>query len=176
MLQYMGMEGPEMRIGVRSAMGAEVSPPLLLVEGELVGLGPLRRDLVPTYLRWISAREVARGTGSTAVQTLEAEHGWFERSSNDPAAAHFTVYDLADLAPVGTTALAAINHHQSTAIFGIMLGDRRGRGLGRRRLASPSTGRCSPPAPPRSRRSADGAAPAFRCRPRPGLRGTGRRR
>jgi diamine N-acetyltransferase len=111
-------------------VGSEHSPPLLLVEGELVGLGPLRRDLVPTYQRWISSREVARGVGSTGVHTLESEQGWFERSSNNPAAAHFTIYDRADMTPVGTSALASIDHHQGTATFGILLGERRGRGLG----------------------------------------------
>ena len=32
--------------------------PILNLRGEKVALGPLRRDLVPTYLRWINDFEV----------------------------------------------------------------------------------------------------------------------
>ena len=47
-----------------------------------------------------------------------------------PTAAHFTIHDRSDGAPVGTAALMAINHRNGTARFGILLGERRGRGLG----------------------------------------------
>ncbi len=109
---------------------ADRPAPPLLVEGERVALGPLRRDLIPTYQRWVSALEVAFGVGHLGVLTLDAEQAWYERASSDPAAAHFTIYDRADLAPVGTCALFAIDHHHGTATFGIQLGERRGQGLG----------------------------------------------
>jgi RimJ/RimL family protein N-acetyltransferase len=105
--------------------------PLLLVRGKRAGLGALRRDLISTYHRWWSDPEVMRGQGNTAASTVEAVQGWYDRAaSSDAREVHFTVYDLADLTPVGTTLLVRIDHHQGTAEFGIQIGERRSQGLG----------------------------------------------
>jgi diamine N-acetyltransferase len=66
---------------------------------------------------------------------VEAEEAWYDEavqasSGPQPAAAHFTIYDRADRTPVGTTALMNIDHHNGRARFGILLGDRRGNGIG----------------------------------------------
>jgi len=53
-----------------------------------------------------------------------------DRTIPDLHQAHFTVYDLTDLTPVGNTLLVRIDHHQGTAEFGILIGERRGQGLG----------------------------------------------
>ena len=52
----------------------ELQPqPFILVQGQRVGLGALRRDLIPTYLKWRSDPEVSRGTGEASqVPTDEA--------------------------------------------------------------------------------------------------------
>jgi diamine N-acetyltransferase len=105
--------------------------PLLLVSGKRVGLGALRRDLIPSYLRWRSNLDVLRGLGSTNVPTLEAVKAWYEQATRpDSAEVHFTVYDLTDLAPVGTTLLVRVDQLAGTAEFGILIGERRGQGLG----------------------------------------------
>jgi diamine N-acetyltransferase len=105
--------------------------PHLIVTGERVALGPLRQDLVPVYARWVTTLEVARGVGSTVVYTVETERAWYEEAAKpDPRQALFTVYDRLDLAPIGTTGLTGIDHRHGTATFGIMLGERRGQGLG----------------------------------------------
>src|SRR5919198_698339 len=39
--------------------------PLILVAGQRVGLGALRRDLIPTYVRWRSDLEVLRALGES---------------------------------------------------------------------------------------------------------------
>jgi diamine N-acetyltransferase len=106
--------------------------PLLLVRGQRVGLGPLRRDLVTTYVRWRTDLEVLRGLGSSIqVPTIEAMEAWYEQAirpgSNE---VHFTVYDLEDLAPVGTALLVRVDHQAGTAEFGITIGERRTQGLG----------------------------------------------
>jgi RimJ/RimL family protein N-acetyltransferase len=106
--------------------------PLLLVRGQRVGLGPLRRDLVTTYVRWRTDLEVLRGLGaSIQVPTIEAMEAWYEQAvrpgSNE---VHFTIYDLDDLAPVGTALLVRIDHQAGTAEFGITIGERRNQGLG----------------------------------------------
>ncbi|MCW2968510.1 MAG: GCN5-related N-acetyltransferase, partial [Solirubrobacteraceae bacterium] len=67
--------------------------------------------------------------------TEETELAWFERVSalsaeRTPPQAQFTIHDLADNAPVGTCALFEINHAHGLATFGILLGERRGQGLG----------------------------------------------
>jgi RimJ/RimL family protein N-acetyltransferase len=113
----------------------------LIVTGEPVALRPLREDLVPVYARWLTTLEVARGLGNTIIYTVEAEKGWYEQAAKpDPGQAHFTVYDRFDLEPIGTTGLINIDHRHGTATFGIMLGERRGQGLGLRPLGWCSTG------------------------------------
>jgi len=119
------------------AAGASDTPLAMsyLITGERAGLGPLRRDLVSDYARWINQPDVREGTGGLGFHTDETELEWYERSSaasasRTPEAAHFTVHDLSDDAPVGTTGLFAINHLHGVATFGIALGERRGQGLG----------------------------------------------
>ncbi len=106
--------------------------PDLVVVGEQVALGALRRELVPVYLRWRSDVEVLRGLGdSSRVPTLESTTAWYEEATRPGAAeVHFTVYDRTDTAPVGTASLVRVNHHEGTAEFGVVIGERRGRGLG----------------------------------------------
>lgn len=127
--------------------------PTLTIVGERVALGPLRRDLIPDYTRWLNDFEVIRTLGTTPVpMTIEAETAWFERASANSAAPHFTIYvraswatgeqvydppvddetsELAWLA-IGTTALNGIDWRNRTAEFGILIGaaGARGRGYG----------------------------------------------
>src|SRR5919204_2253467 len=106
--------------------------PLILVAGQRVGLGALRRDLIPTYLRWRTDLEVLRGQGaSTQVPTVEAMQAWYERATTPGnGEVHFTIYDLNDLAPVGTALLVRVDPHAGTAEFGLTIGERRNQGLG----------------------------------------------
>jgi len=105
---------------------------LILVQGQRVGLGALRHDLIPAYLRWRSDLEVMRGTGeSIQLPTVEAMQAWYEQATRPGNSdVHFTVYDLGDLAPVGTALLVRINQHDGTAEFGLTIGERRNQGLG----------------------------------------------
>jgi diamine N-acetyltransferase len=105
--------------------------PHLIVTGERVAFGPHRADLIPVYARWITTLEVARGLGNTIIYTVEAEKDWYEQAAKaNPAQAAFVIYDRFDLEPIGTTGLLNIDHRHGTATFGIMLGERRGQGLG----------------------------------------------
>jgi RimJ/RimL family protein N-acetyltransferase len=62
---------------------------------------------------------------------VEDVQAWYDQAaSSDAREVHFTVYDLADLTPVGTTLLVRIDHRQGTAEFGILIGERRNQGLG----------------------------------------------
>jgi diamine N-acetyltransferase len=113
-------------------MSASAQPdPHLIVASERVAFGPLRQDLVPLYARWVSTLEIARGVGTSSFYTVEAEQGWYdEMARSHPGQAFFTVYDRSDLEPIGTTSLAGIDHKNGTATFGILIGERRGQGLG----------------------------------------------
>jgi diamine N-acetyltransferase len=110
-----------------------VSPagePTLIVVGQRAALGPLRRDLIPTYQRWMTDLEVLRGLGQRAVYGIEAEQAFFEQAVKAENAAHFTVYDVSDLTPVGSASLFKIDHANGIADFGIFIGERRGSGIG----------------------------------------------
>ena len=107
--------------------------PIINIAGEKVALGPLRRDLIPLYLRWINDFEVVRFLGAAARPTsLEAEEDWYSRISKAENQAVFTVYEKSELRPIGATRLGEINHAHRTAGFGIMIGekDRWGQGYG----------------------------------------------
>jgi diamine N-acetyltransferase len=112
-----------------------MSTPDEVLEGERVALGPLRKDLADTYRRWIHQLEVRRGLLSMGVYALEAEEAWVEEATGQnagvtPEQANFTIYDLSDGAPAGTAALMDIHWRFGRATFGILIGDRRGKGLG----------------------------------------------
>lgn len=69
----------------------------------------------------------AGGTGRGQVLVTSRNEQAIRPGSDE---VHFTVYDLDDLAPVGTALLVRVNHHAGAAEFGITIGDRRNQGLG----------------------------------------------
>jgi diamine N-acetyltransferase len=107
--------------------------PALNVVGELVALGPLRRDLIPSYQRWINDFETTR---TLAVPprpvTQEQETRWYEQAISSEHDVSFTVYERATLRPVGVTGLHGIDFRDRRANFGIMIGEPgcRGKGYG----------------------------------------------
>ncbi len=107
----------------------------MLLVGDGVALGPLRSDLVGLYARWWNDREVRRGLSSIDIWTIEAAEQWVAEAGRasarqQPEAAHFTVYAMPEITPVGTLALMRIDHHNRRADFGILIGERRGEGIG----------------------------------------------
>ena len=109
--------------------------PQLIVEGTRVALGPLREDLAATYACWVNDPEVRRGLATTALYTVEAEQDWARRTAeaaakHNPEIVAFTIYDRSDLHPVGSCSLMHIDYRFRRAELGILLGERRGQGLG----------------------------------------------
>lgn len=108
-------------------------PPILNITGERVALGPIRRDLLPLYQRWIDDWEVTR-TLSHPLRpvTLEAEESWYQGAAMDGRGAMFTIYERDTLRPIGNTGLEDINHQHRTAVFGILIGEKDcwGKGYG----------------------------------------------
>jgi diamine N-acetyltransferase len=122
-----------MRAGDNASMDSQ--EPDLLVVGEKVALGPLRRDLAGVYARWMNQVEVRRGLVHRGVASAQSQEKWVEENleksaKREPERVEFTVYDRSDSTPVGTAGLFKIAHAHGTAEFGIAIGDRRGQGLG----------------------------------------------
>ena len=112
-----------------------MSEPELLIEGERVALGPLRRDLAASYSRWVNDPDVRFGVEYLAVATPESGEAWVEENNKaaaerEPKSVTFTIYDLTDRTPVGTVGLFDISYMQSSGTLGISLGERRNQGLG----------------------------------------------
>jgi len=108
-----------------------LSDPILNIVGELVALGPLRRDLLPTYQRWINDFGTARYVSNLPLpMSEETELKWFEAATTDQMSPAFTVYERGSGLPVGTTTLHNVNHCHGTAEWGIMIGEAVARGKG----------------------------------------------
>ncbi|HEX5505116.1 MAG TPA: GNAT family protein [Thermomicrobiales bacterium] len=107
--------------------------PVVNIEGDLVALGPLRRDLLPLYHRWINDFGTLRTLGvPPRPMTLEQEQQWFERQATVEGEHVFTIYERATWRPIGNTGLHAVDYRNRSAGFGIMIGepDARGKGYG----------------------------------------------
>ncbi|HET7093865.1 MAG TPA: GNAT family protein [Thermomicrobiales bacterium] len=106
--------------------------PLINIVGERVALGPLRRDLLPLYARWINDFAVTRTMlFPPGPMTLDAETAWYDGAATGEARS-FTIYQRDGWRPIGTLDLRDIDHRNRTAEFGIMIGegDARGKGFG----------------------------------------------
>jgi len=106
-----------------------------LIEDERAALGPMRRDLAATYATWLNRIEVKSGLTNLGILDRETEEAWLEENAKlnaelEPPSANFTIYDRADGAAVGTCALMDIRHRHRRAKFGILIGERRGQGIG----------------------------------------------
>ena len=106
-----------------------------LIEGERVALGPLRRDLAETYAQWLNSLAVRPGLSHLGILDRITEEAWLDEAlkanaAHEPSRVNFTIYARDDGEPVGTSALFDVNHHHARARFGILLGERRGEGLG----------------------------------------------
>ena len=108
-------------------------PPILNIVGELVALGPLRRDLIPLYARWRNDFHVQRTFGDVPMgRTEEWATAWYEGEATATTALWFTIYERATLRPIGHTDLFYVDYRNRTAQWGILIGeaDARGKGYG----------------------------------------------
>lgn len=114
--------------------GSEVpseAEPILNLRGERVALGPLRRDYIPLYVRWLNDLQTHQNLGGFVPQTVEHQERWYERQVKSESSLHFTIYDAQDLAPIGISGLEDIDYRNRTAEFLLMVGEERYRGGGR---------------------------------------------
>jgi RimJ/RimL family protein N-acetyltransferase len=107
--------------------------PVVNIVGDLVALGPLRRELLPAYERWINDLGIARNLGVPPMpMTMEQEEAWYDGLASRPHDVAFVIYEKATWRAIGNTALHQIDHRHRTAEFGILIGepDCRGKGYG----------------------------------------------
>ena len=111
--------------------GENSERPILNIEGDLVALGPLRRDLLPLYQRWINDLRTMRTLGVPPLpMTSEKEQEWYDRQSKAEDDVPFTIYERESLRPIGNTGLHGVDHRNRTATFGILIGEFECRGKG----------------------------------------------
>ena len=114
-------------------VGESSERPILNIEGELVALGPLRRDLLLLYQSWINDLGTTRTLDlPPQPMTMEKEQDWYDRQSRAENSVPFTIYERETWRPIGNTGLDGVDHRNRTATFGIVIGepDCRGKGYG----------------------------------------------
>jgi len=104
-------------------------PPIVNITGERVALGPLRRDLLPDYQRWLNDFGTAPMLGNAVPLTGEQALAWYERQATGDAIV-FTIYELSTWRAIGTATLYDIHHQYGRAGFGIAIGEAASRGQG----------------------------------------------
>ncbi len=105
--------------------------PILNFEGDLVALGPLRREHIPLYLRWINDFGTTRTLGvPPRPMTLEQETAWYERAAVDDARVGFTIYERATGRAIGNCGLHEVDLPNRRTLVGIMIGEPEARGRG----------------------------------------------
>lgn len=107
--------------------------PIVTIVGEAVALGPLRRDLLPIYTRWMNDLTVMRNFGTPPIpMAIDREEGWYERAVKSDDTISFTIYERATWTPIGNTSLMGLDWRNRTAEFGIVIGEgaQRGKGFG----------------------------------------------
>ena len=105
--------------------------PVVNIVGEHVALGPIQRELVPVYHRWLNDFAGLHTLGvSIRPMTLEGEAAWYERAAAAQDDVTFTIYERTTWTPIGTTSLMAIDERNRKADFGLLIGDAAARGKG----------------------------------------------
>ena len=101
------------------------------IVGDRIALGPLRRDLIPLYLRWINDFHLQRTFGDLPKPvTLEEREARHAQQATTSDAYWFTIYEIDGWRPIGRTDLFEVDWRNRTARFGIMIGEAEARGKG----------------------------------------------
>jgi len=105
--------------------------PIINIEGTHVALGPITRELVPLFQRWVNQFDTLRTLAIPPLpMTLEAETTWFESTSSSSSMFVFTIYERGTWLPIGNTSVSGVDYRNGTCTFGIMIGEPAARGKG----------------------------------------------
>jgi diamine N-acetyltransferase len=109
----------------------EETAPIINIEGELVSLGPLRRDLIPLYWRWINDFGTTRTLSiQNRPMTLEEETAWFDSKVSAGGEYAFTIYERSSGRPIGNCDLFKVDLRNRRGDVGMMIGESDARGMG----------------------------------------------
>lgn len=111
----------------------ESDEPIINIRGEKVGLGPLDPSMLPMLTRWINDFRTIRTLAMDAMpMTTQQERQWLEGASSGRNQIVFAIYELEDMAIVGSVNLFDVDHRHKCCELGIAVLDpaRRGKGLG----------------------------------------------
>jgi diamine N-acetyltransferase len=107
--------------------------PLYNIDGQLVALGPIDREFIPTYLRWMNDFRTTMNLGVRPMPlTLEQETSWYERAASAQDEHVFAIFERATGRLIGNCGLHAVDWPNRRTECGIAIGepDARGRGYG----------------------------------------------
>ncbi len=106
----------------------------VVVPGEKVYLGQIRKDLAPVYRRWLNDLKMSRTLGVISLQGLpmtdQDEEEWFETARGDKDSVMFGIYECSSGLPVGNVGLSDVRSLHRSAEFGIGIGESWARGKG----------------------------------------------
>jgi diamine N-acetyltransferase len=113
----------------------EHEKPVISISGDKVALGPIRRDLVPLYHRWMNDFALLRTLHVPRPSTLDESYIAYDNEVAEERSrriVHFLIYERTSLRPIGRVDLEGINYRDRSADFGIEISeaDYRGRGYG----------------------------------------------
>lgn len=107
-------------------------PPVISMSGKLVALGPVSRDLLPLFTRWINdfGSQQRVGTPVPGPMTREAEEQWYDSISTGSDRITFVIRERDTLAAIGSAGLHGLDLRNRSATYGIMIGEPTARGKG----------------------------------------------
>ena len=100
--------------------------------GDLVTLGVIQREYLPSYVKWLNDWELRRLLAPQLPHpfTMEDEESWFSSLRNDRDARVFAILTRAEGRLLGNCGLHRIDWTNRDALFGIFIGDKNDRGKG----------------------------------------------
>ena len=114
-------------------MSVKADAPIINFHGESVGLGPIQREFIPLFQRWMNDFETTRFLDlQPRPMTLEQETGWFEHATGATDEITFTIFELSSGRPIGNCGLHDLDLRNRRSMLGIVIGepDARGKGYG----------------------------------------------
>ena len=113
-------------------MAGESDTPIVTIDGSLITLGPLSKDLVPLMTRWMNdlGLQIRLGMPLYGPMTIEAEEQWYEGEVSPDNRRTFLIRERASGTPIGACSLFGIDYRERFATFAIVIGESSARGKG----------------------------------------------
>jgi len=104
--------------------------PVINIRGAQLAIGPWRRELVDTYLRWFNDMAIARTLNRPRQVTMAELQASMQAQETDSSVQGFTIYTQDGWTPIGNAALTNIDFRDRTCDFEIVIGEASARGKG----------------------------------------------